>query len=267
MLFYCHFCHRRIEAESLPDYKCPNCQSGFIESITAPAVEDNPDDNSDVEILEPLAPLARIVNLIQASDLSGRRQTPQTVSANSNESQTSQAAQLPANRTSRVGSRIQTRGNTSTNQDSGSPSYQIEMLFEDFFGHPPGQFNNQGQSSSSNQTPASRGLIDFPVPFFLHSNPADYAWGNAGFDAVITQLLNNLDGSSSGPTPMSKNQIDELPKIIISEEQVKRNMQCSICINDYNVGDSARQLPCEHIFHNDCIIPWLNLVSRIDIFI
>lgn len=119
-------------------------------------------------------------------------------------------------------------------------------------------------SRNSGQVPANRGLIniDFPLPFFLHSNPGDYAWGNAGFDAVITQLLNNLDGSNSGPPPMPKDQVDTLPTVKISDDQVRgKNLQCSVCMDDFQVGDSARQLPCEHFFHQDCIIPWLNLVS------
>lgn len=124
--------------------------------------------------------------------------------------------------------------------------------------------NAQG-ASGSGPNPATRGLIniDFPLPFFLHSNPGDYAWGNSGFDAVITQLLNNLDGSNSGPPPMPKDQVDNLPTVKISDDQVKNsNLQCTVCMEDFQVGDSARQLPCEHFFHQDCILPWLNLVSR-----
>lgn len=124
-----------------------------------------------------------------------------------------------------------------------------------------------GTSGSSGSIPANRGLIniDFPIPFFLHSNPGDYAWGNAGFDAVITQLLNNLDGSNSGPPAMPKDQIDGLATLKIGDGHLKKegDLQCTVCMDEFQLGDIARQLPCEHVFHQDCIIPWLNLVSRV----
>ena len=35
------------------------------------------------------------------------------------------------------------------------------------------------------------------------------------------------------------------------------HQQCSICITDYNEGDQLKVLPCKHIFHTNCIDPWL----------
>lgn len=33
---------------------------------------------------------------------------------------------------------------------------------------------------------------------------------------------------------------------------------CAICILDYKAGDTLKVLPnCHHVFHKDCIIPWL----------
>lgn len=52
----------------------------------------------------------------------------------------------------------------------------------------------------------------------LHGNPGDYAWGSGGLDAVITHLLNQLDGA--GPAPLTQQQIDAIPEAKISAEQV-----------------------------------------------
>lgn len=39
----------------------------------------------------------------------------------------------------------------------------------------------------------------------------------------------------------------------------EESLQCSVCWDDFKVDESVRQLRCEHIFHKDCIVPWLEL--------
>ena len=45
----------------------------------------------------------------------------------------------------------------------------------------------------------------------LYGNPGDYAWGRGGFDSIVTQLLNQMDGT--GPPPMSENNIKSIPTV------------------------------------------------------
>ena len=63
--------------------------------------------------------------------------------------------------------------------------------------------------------------------FHLHGNPGDYAWGRGGLDAIITQLLNHMDGA--GPPPMAKENIQEIPTVNISQEQMGKSQSCSVC--------------------------------------
>ena len=35
--------------------------------------------------------------------------------------------------------------------------------------------------------------------------------------------------------------------------------QCSVCWDDFKLDEDVRLLKCEHIFHENCIIPWLEL--------
>ncbi|XP_051901593.1 E3 ubiquitin-protein ligase RNF115 isoform X2 [Pristis pectinata] len=91
----------------------------------------------------------------------------------------------------------------------------------------------------------------------LHSNPADYAWGQSGLDAVITQLLGQLE--NSGPPPADKDKIAALPTVAVSQEQIDSALECPVCKEDYLLAERVRQLPCQHLFHNACIVPWLEL--------
>lgn len=34
-----------------------------------------------------------------------------------------------------------------------------------------------------------------------------------------------------------------------------------MCKDDYALGEHVRQLPCNHLFHDGCIVPWLEQVS------
>ena len=61
----------------------------------------------------------------------------------------------------------------------------------------------------------------------LHGNPGDYAWGRGGLDAIITQLLNQMDGA--GPPPMTTENIQSIPTVKINQQQMEKSQSCSVC--------------------------------------
>ncbi|NXH44253.1 RN115 ligase, partial [Dicaeum eximium] len=91
----------------------------------------------------------------------------------------------------------------------------------------------------------------------LHSSPGDYAWGQSGLDAIVTQLLGQLE--NSGPPPADKERISSLPTVPVTQEQVGSGLACAVCREDFSVAEAARRLPCTHLFHSACIVPWLHL--------
>lgn len=46
-----------------------------------------------------------------------------------------------------------------------------------------------------------------------------------------------------------------------AEGDTDEHMGCSICTEDFTVGENVRVLPCDHKFHPQCVDPWLVNVS------
>ena len=66
----------------------------------------------------------------------------------------------------------------------------------------------------------SRWLIQFSfLKRGFHVNPGDYASGRDGFDAVVTQMMNQIDGFP-GPPPMANEKIVQIPIVSIDQQQV-----------------------------------------------
>lgn len=59
------------------------------------------------------------------------------------------------------------------------------------------------------------------------------------------------------PTPISQKTFDQLKKHVTDETNVQNGDHCSVCKDAYTLGEKTIQLPCEHLYHPDCIEPWL----------
>lgn len=62
-----------------------------------------------------------------------------------------------------------------------------------------------------------------------------------------------------GPLPAPNDVIDSLPRFTFDETSLKECHfdDCAVCKEDFVVGDLALRLPCEHVYHEDCLVPWL----------
>ncbi|XP_010538978.1 PREDICTED: probable E3 ubiquitin-protein ligase RHC1A isoform X2 [Tarenaya hassleriana] len=93
-----------------------------------------------------------------------------------------------------------------------------------------------------------------PVPHGV--NPRDFFLG-PGLEEMIEQLTQN---DRPGPPPVPESAIDTIPTVKITSEHLKNDgTQCTVCMEEFQVGGEAKELPCKHIYHNDCIVPWLRL--------
>ncbi|KAF6149464.1 hypothetical protein GIB67_017002 [Kingdonia uniflora] len=84
-------------------------------------------------------------------------------------------------------------------------------------------------------------------------NVGDFFVG-AGLDELIEQLTVN---DHRGPPPAARSAIDAMPTVKISQEHLRTNSHCAVCKDMFELGSETRLMPCNHMYHADCIIPWL----------
>ncbi|KAK9735883.1 hypothetical protein RND81_04G234900 [Saponaria officinalis] len=84
--------------------------------------------------------------------------------------------------------------------------------------------------------------------------------GNSGDFFVgpgLQELIEQLMVERQGPPPAPRSAIDGMPTIKITPSHLQTDSHCPVCKDRFELGSEARQMPCRHIYHSDCIVPWL----------
>ncbi|XP_010483111.1 PREDICTED: E3 ubiquitin-protein ligase RNF126-like [Camelina sativa] len=110
-----------------------------------------------------------------------------------------------------------------------------------------------------NQSLVVQGSSDQNHQNHHHHHPSltslgDYFIG-PGLDLLLQHLAEN-DPNRQGTPPARKEAVEALPTVKITEP-----LQCSVCLDDFEKGTEAKEMPCKHKFHIRCIVPWLELHS------
>ncbi|KAG0286870.1 hypothetical protein BGZ96_009095 [Linnemannia gamsii] len=92
----------------------------------------------------------------------------------------------------------------------------------------------------------------------MAGNPGDYAWGQRGLDDIITQMM-ELQNRQHGPVGATDEIINAIPHHTLTDNELEAKTECSVCKDEFAKEDNLLQLPCKHIFHEDCIKPWLKV--------
>lgn len=137
-----------------------------------------------------------------------------------------------------------------------------------------GSDNMRGRSDLVEHSPGFPPLLIFggQIPFRLSGNGAFEALfngspgigvtrGNVGDYFVgpgLEELFEQLSANDRrGPPPASRLSIDAMPTIKITNKHLRSDSHCPVCQDKFELGSEARQMPCKHVYHSDCIVPWL----------
>ncbi|XP_072975548.1 probable E3 ubiquitin-protein ligase RHC2A [Typha angustifolia] len=97
----------------------------------------------------------------------------------------------------------------------------------------------------------------------LPESMSDFLMGS-GFERLLDQLaqfeINGL-GAARGceQPPASKAAIESMPTIEIAADHIGMDFHCAVCKEPFMLGMETREMPCKHLYHQDCILPWLSL--------
>ena len=81
---------------------------------------------------------------------------------------------------------------------------------------------------------------------------------NALLDDFIDGVIQN-NNNRPGPPPAASSAIAALPMVKLTQTHLASDPNCPICKDEFLLDMEARELPCKHFYHSDCIIPWLRM--------
>ena len=110
--------------------------------------------------------------------------------------------------------------------------------------------------SNNNTRPrTTSSLLDMIIQYVSSRN-----YYEENLENIINQIMMN-DTNKYGNPPASKKSIEKLEKIIINDEKLKSfgiENTCAVCKGEFIIGQECLLMPCQHHFHKDCLLPWLN---------
>ena len=96
-------------------------------------------------------------------------------------------------------------------------------------------------------------LIERTTSYFADLITLDYE--NDEIERIVNNLLLH-DQNKYGSPPASKEIVNKLKEETITKVLGSENV-CSVCKEEFEVGNVILTLPCKHYFHKECISPWL----------
>lgn len=217
--YWCYRCNRFVRVWNHDSFVCPNCDGGFVEEIGNPNRSVNTDSRGGRFPAAAMYMIGNRQNSDQNSNIGFRR------------GRRNNRDRSPFNPVIVLRGPADEGGGVA--EVGGGERGGFELYYDD------------GAGSGLRPLPAS--VSDFLL--------------GSGFDRLLDQLAQietNGIGRFDQP-PASKAAVESMPTIEIVLCHVKMEMHCAVCKEPFVLGSEAREMPCKHIYHSDCILPWLAL--------
>lgn len=93
---------------------------------------------------------------------------------------------------------------------------------------------------------------DMPLRIFFIPGESEHLF------EIMTRLAEAHSAEEASKIrPASKHSIDSLATRLIDKDCCPLH-SCTICLDEWENRQKALELPCGHVFHHDCLLPWLN---------
>ncbi|XP_048126991.1 E3 ubiquitin-protein ligase SIRP1-like [Rhodamnia argentea] len=226
---WCYVCSQTVNPLTEAEIKCPQCESKFLQQMRSPRMNSQnamPNAGDRVPIWSPI-----LLGLIGAA---GDEDSPPNLIA-------SAAAHI------------------SSDVDQAE-EHSAEGFIKLSFGrnlHDDPSSERRSMDLEDDWERSTEGIL-LEEDLLLYSEEARSSLADyfSGTDLdVLQQHLLGVDRHSRFYESVEAGKaVDAMPMVTIKE-----NMHCSICLEDFEMGEEAKETRCKHRFHGWCIFSWLEL--------
>ncbi|KAL6504456.1 hypothetical protein OROGR_026379 [Orobanche gracilis] len=295
--YWCYHCDKRVAVETLPDLPdiiCYECKDGFVESIavavTAPAASTPMDDpaigNQLIQVLRLIAQVAREEDAppppplpsepsdddylrIELGGWDNHNDDDDEDEDDNDEHSVEVVHEEEAGNRGRYTENNRSDGDdedgVEDEEEDGDDEEEMSRRRRDVLRFHLRDFASRAASRRSrilDWAEILMGIEDHSVELRIQLPDSDTYVGNPGdyvdaaeYEALLQNLAESDSGVRLGAPPASKAVVEGLENVVIEKED--KAIVCAICKDTVNVGEIAKNLPCGHGYHGECIIPWL----------
>ncbi|XP_058107688.1 E3 ubiquitin-protein ligase SIRP1-like isoform X2 [Magnolia sinica] len=244
--YWCHMCSQMVNPIMEVEIKCPFCESGFLEEMDGNREHDNDDLGSD-RALSLWAPI--LLGIMGGEPTRHRRFRREEEEEGQGEFELERESESIVRRRRRSSAAILQLlqglragiGSETENSDSERDRERVILI------------------NPFNQAVILQGSFDLNQTQNQNHHPSDGSLGDYFIGPSLDLLLQHLaenDSTRYGTPPARKEAVESMPNVKVGE-----NLRCSVCLDDFELGSEAKEMPCKHKFHSGCILPWLELHS------
>ncbi|XP_022153856.1 E3 ubiquitin-protein ligase SIRP1-like [Momordica charantia] len=264
--YWCHMCSQMVNPIFDVEIKCPFCRSGFVEEIGNGISSDNNELESDFGSERALSLWAPIL-LGMMGNSRGRRRMRHLEFDEDEEENENDDGEGHGHRVTTEATELDRELDSIIRRRRSSATI-LQLLQGIRAGMATESENYEGDRNRERERERERERVILINPFnqtivvqgghTVDQNPmgslGDYFVG-PGLDLLLQYLAEN-DPNRYGTPPAQREAVDALPTV-----RVEDSLQCSVCLDDFEVNAEAKEMPCKHKFHTGCIMPWLELHS------